>query len=280
MMQFLETLHEEYGQLFSVDRVVYREKTEHQYLVIFENSIFGRVLALDGAIQTTERDNHIYHEMMVHVPILAHGAARNVLIIGGGDGGCLRETVRHSVDAICMVDLDRKVIDISKEYLPSLSDGAFDDPRLDLVIDDGNAFVNQTDRRFDVIIVDSTDPIGPGAALYTPEFYAGSRRCLTDGGVLVTQNGVPLLQEDEVRDSYRALSQLFDDVGFYLVPVPSYTGGALAVGWATDDPALRTRDYATIAARYEAAGFQTRYYSPAIHVSSFALPPEIEAILT
>ena len=178
-----------------------------------------------------------------------------------------------------MVDLDRKVIDISKKYLPTLSDGAFDDNRLDLVIADGNEFVNQTDRRFDVIIVDSTDPIGPGAALYTPEFYAGCRRCLTDGGVLVTQNGVPLLQEDEVRDSYRALNQLFEDVGFYLVPVPSYTGGALAVGWATDNPALRAHEYATIAARHETAGLRTRYYSPAIHISSFALPPEIAAIL-
>ncbi len=278
MMQFLETLHAEYGQLFSVDRVIYREKTDHQDLVIFENAIFGRVLALDGAIQTTERDNHIYHEMLAHVPILAHGRARNVLIVGGGDGGCLREVARHPVDQICMVDLDRKVIDLSKKYLPSLSDGAFDDPRLTLEIADGKAFVNQTDRRFDVIVVDSTDPIGPGAALYTPDFYAGCRRCLAEGGVVVTQNGVPLLQEDEVRDSYRALKHLFADVGFYLVPVPSYTGGALAVGWATDDPELRQHEYATIAARYDNAGLPTRYYSPAIHVGSFALPPEISAI--
>jgi len=279
MMQFIETLHAEYGQLFAVDRVIYRETTEHQDLVIFENAIFGRVLALDGAIQTTERDNHIYHEMLVHVPILAHGEAHEVLIVGGGDGGCLREVMRHPVKSVTMVDLDRKVIDLSKEYLPSLSDGAFDDPRLNLVIDDGKAFVGQTDRRFDVIIVDSTDPVGPGAALYSPDFYAGCRRCLTDGGVMVTQNGVPLVQPDEVRDSYHALAALFADVSFYLVPVPSYTGGALAVGWATDDMTLRKVDAETLAARLKATGFDTRYYSPAIHTASFALPPELLAML-
>lgn len=279
MMQFVETLHAEYGQLFKVDRVIYREVTEHQDLVIFENAIFGRVLALDGAIQTTERDNHIYHEMLVHVPILAHGEARNVLIVGGGDGGCLREVVRHPIDKVTMVDLDRTVIELSKEYLPSLSNGAFDDPRLDLVIADGKAFVGETDQRFDIIIVDSTDPVGPGEALYSPEFYAGCQRCLTSGGVMVTQNGVPLVQPDEVRDSHRALTALFSDVSFYLVPVPSYTGGALAVGWATDDDALRRTGLDSIAGRYAAAGLDTRYYSPPIHTASFALPPEFLAML-
>ncbi len=279
MMQFIETLHDEYGQLFKVDRVVYREITEHQDLVIFENAVFGRVLALDGAIQTTERDNHIYHEMFAHVPIFAHGRTHDVLIVGGGDGGCLREVVRHPIKSVTMVDLDRKVIDLSKKYLPSLSNGAFDDPRLNLVIGDGKAFVGATDRRFDVIIVDSTDPDGPGAALYSPDFYAGCKRCLTDGGVMVTQNGVPFVQEEEVRNSYRDLSALFADVGFYLVPVPSYTGGALAVGWATDDSTLRQLDAETIAGRIEACGFDTRYYSAAIHTASFALPPELLAML-
>lgn len=279
MMQFLETLHENYGQLFTVDRVVYRETTAHQDLVIFDNAIFGRVLALDGAIQTTERDNHIYHEMLVHVPVLAHGDARNVLIVGGGDGGCLREVVRHPIDAVTMVDLDRKVIDLTIEHMPSLSDGAFDDPRLDLVIADGKAYVSETDQRFDVIVVDSTDPVGPGLALYSPDFYAGCKRCLRDGGVIVTQNGMPLVQPDEVRDSYQALSALFGDVSFYLVPVPSYTGGALAVGWATDNAALRQLAATTIAKRYEATGLNTRYYSPDIHTAAFALPPEMSAML-
>ncbi|MFP6759042.1 MAG: polyamine aminopropyltransferase [Alphaproteobacteria bacterium] len=280
MMQFIETLHPDFCQLFTVDKVLYRETTEHQDLVIFENAIFGRVLALDGVIQTTERDDHVYHEMLAHVPILAHGGVRDVLIVGGGDGGCLREVARHAVASITMVEIDRTVIELSKTYLPMLSAGAFADPRLDLVIADGNAFVHETERRFDVIIVDSTDPIGPGEILFSEEFYAGCKRCLATGGVLVTQNGVPMVQADEVRDSYQRLSRLFADTSFYLAAVPSYSGGAMTFGWATDDASLRDIDVATLRTRFDAAGFSGRYYTPEIHVAAFALPPDIMALMT
>ena len=280
MMQFIETLHPDFCQLFTVDKVLYRETTEHQDLVIFENAIFGRVLALDGVIQTTERDDHVYHEMLAHVPILAHGGVRDVLIVGGGDGGCLREVARHAVASITMVEIDRTVIELSKTYLPMLSAGAFADPRLDLVIADGNAFVHETERRFDVIIVDSTDPIGPGEILFSEEFYAGCKRCLATGGVLVTQNGVPMVQADEVRDSYQRLSRLFADTSFYLAAVPSYSGGAMTFGWATDDASLRDIDVATLRTQFDAAGFSGRYYTPEIHVAAFALPPDIMALMT
>ena len=279
-MQFIETLHPDFCQLFTVDKVLYRKTTEHQNLVIFENAIFGRVLALDGVIQTTERDDHVYHEMLAHVPILAHGEASDVLIVGGGDGGCLREVARHDVASITMVEIDRTVIELSKTYLPTLSAGAFDDPRLDLVIADGNAFVHETERRFDVIIVDSTDPIGPGEILFSEEFYAGCKRCLAAGGVLVTQNGVPMVQADEVRDSYQRLSRLFADTSFYLAAVPSYSGGAMTFGWATDNAALRDIDVATLRARFEAAGFSGRYYTPEIHIAAFVLPPDIVALMS
>jgi spermidine synthase len=279
MMQFIETLHPDFCQLFTVDRVLYREKTEHQDLVIFENAIFGRILALDGVIQTTERDDHVYHEMLAHVPILAHGRARDVLIIGGGDGGCLREVARHDLATITMVEIDGSVIELSKTYLPTLSDGAFGDPRLDLVITDGNAFVQETDRRFDVIIVDSTDPIGPGEILFSEEFYAGCKRCLAEGGILVTQNGVPMVQPDEVRDSHRRLGSLFTDTTFYLAAVPSYSGGAMTFGWATDDPSARRVDIADLRVRFDAADFKTRYYTPDIHVGAFALPPFVQDLM-
>ena len=279
MMQFIETLHPDFCQLFTVDKVLYRETTEHQDLVIFENAIFGRILALDGVIQTTERDDHVYHEMLAHVPILAHGGVRDVLIVGGGDGGCLREVARHDVASITMVEIDRTVIELSKTYLPTLSAGAFADPRLDLVIADGNAFVHQTGRRFDVIIVDSTDPIGPGEILFSEEFYGGCKRCLATGGVLVTQNGVPMVQADDVRDGYQRLSRLFADTSFYLAAVPSYSGGAMTFGWATDDATLRGIDAATLRNRFGAAGFKGRYYTPEIHVAAFALPPDIQALM-
>ena len=160
---FDETLHPEIGQRLSMDRVLFREKTGLQDLVIFENPRFGRVLALDGVVQTTEGDEFIYHEMLAHTPILAHGGVSRVLIIGGGDGGMAREVLRHaSVKHLTMVEIDRGVVDMSREHLPSLSAGAFDDPRLELVITDGAKFVHETGDRWDVVIVDSTDPIGPG----------------------------------------------------------------------------------------------------------------------
>jgi spermidine synthase len=278
MMLFAETLHSGYGQHFEVDRVLYRKKTEHQDLVIFETPFFGKVLALDGVIQTTERDNHVYHEMLAHVPILAHGSAREVLIVGGGDGGCLREVVKHPVERATLVDIDGEVIELSKRYLPELSDGAFDDPKAEVIIADGLAYLTGTDRQFDVIIVDSTDPIGPGEVLFSEGFYAACRRRLTPGGVVVTQNGVPLLQPDELRGSHRRLSALFADARFYLAAVPTYVGGAMALGWASDNADLHRLSAADIRPRYEAVGLKTRYYSPEVHAASFALPPEILAL--
>ncbi|HAE04091.1 MAG TPA: polyamine aminopropyltransferase, partial [Rhodospirillaceae bacterium] len=184
-------------------------------------------------------DEFVYHEMMAHVPILAHGAARAVLIIGGGDGGMAREVLKHSNTLVTMVEIDGAVVDFCQEHLPNHSAGAFDNPRLDLIIADGAQFVKETERRFDVILVDSTDPIGPGAVLFTAEFYADCKRCLTPGGVVVTQNGVPFVQPEEVTNSYRRLGESFTDVHFYRAAVPTYQGGDMAFGWASDNAQLR-----------------------------------------
>lgn len=211
-----ETLHTGFGQYFSVEKVLYREKTDHQDLVIFENPVLGRVMALDGVVQTTERDEFIYHEMLTHVPLLAHGQAKKVLIIGGGDGGMLREVSRHpGVEQITMVEIDAGVIEFCRQYLPNHSAGAYDDPRFKLVIDDGVNFVNQTGETFDVIISDCTDPIGPGESLFTSAFYEGCARCLNEGGIFVAQNGVCFLQQDEAVNSHAKLSRYFTDVSFY-----------------------------------------------------------------
>ena len=164
----VETLHEGYGQMLQETEVLYDSETEHQRLRVFTNPQFGRVLTLDGVVQTTEADEFIYHEMLTHVPILAHGAATRVLIIGGGDGGMAREVLRHkAVEHVTMVEIDAGVVEFAKQYLPSLSAGAFDDARLNLVIADGAEFVAESQDRFDVIIIDSTDPIGPGEVLFT-----------------------------------------------------------------------------------------------------------------
>ncbi|MEP9321324.1 polyamine aminopropyltransferase [Pseudomonas sp. LABIM340] len=273
MHDYQETLYDGYGQRFSVDRMLHEVRTEHQHLVIFENARMGRVMALDGVIQTTEADEFIYHEMLTHVPILAHGAAKRVLIIGGGDGGMLREVSKHgSVEHITMVEIDGTVVDMCKEFLPNHSQGAFDDARLNLVIDDGMRFVATTTEKFDVIISDSTDPIGPGEVLFSENFYQACHRCLNEGGVLVTQNGTPFMQLDTVRNTAGRMNGLFADWHFYQAAVPTYIGGSMTFAWGSTNPALRKVDVATLAQRFAASGIQTRYYNPAIHEGAFALP--------
>ncbi|CFQ90200.1 spermidine synthase [Yersinia frederiksenii] len=276
-----ETLHANFGQYFSVENILYREKTEHQDLVIFENPVLGRVMALDGVVQTTERDEFIYHEMMTHVPLLAHGQAKKVLIIGGGDGAMLREVSRHkNIDQITMVEIDAGVVEFCRQYLPNHSAGAYDDPRFKLVIDDGVNFVNQTTEKFDVIISDCTDPIGPGESLFTSAFYEGCARSLNEGGIFVAQNGVCFLQQNEAVDSHNKLSHYFKDVSFYQAAIPTYYGGIMTFAWATQNPQLRQLDITTLQQRFAEAGLTCRYYNPAIHVGSFALPQYLLDALT
>ncbi|WP_114966680.1 polyamine aminopropyltransferase [Alkalilacustris brevis] len=274
-----ETLHADYAQALKVETLLYDSETEHQRLRVFENNRFGRVLTLDGVVQTTEGDNFIYHEMLTHVPILAHGAARRVLIVGGGDGGMAREVLRHAdVAHVTMVEIDAGVVEFSKQYLPGLSQGAFDDPRLELVIADGADYMRSARESFDVIIIDSTDPVGPGEVLFTDSFYGHARERLAEGGILVTQNGVPFLQPDELTNTLRAFKALFRDWGCYLASVPSYAGGPMAFGWATDGEARRT-PVDVLRRRYEAAGLACDYYTPEVHRAAFALPGYVRKLL-
>ena len=266
---------------YEVDRVLYEMQTDHQHLVLFEHGLFGKMLMLDGATQVTTRDEFIYHEMMTHVPILAHGKAREVLIIGGGDCGIAEEVLKHkSVKRLTQVEIDESVIEFSKEHFPEFTRPVFRDKRFECVIDDGMKYVAETDRRFDVIIVDSTDPQGPGAVLFTREFYARCKRCLAPGGVMVTQNGVPFMQPDELRSSVGHFKKLFADAACYVASIPTYVGGQMAMGWAAKDRKLRRQSVRTIAARYRKAGsFRTKYWTPEVHVAAFALPRFIANIV-
>lgn len=276
MKLFTETLYDAFGQSFRIDKVYFENKTEHQHLMIFHNASLGRVMILDGVVQTTEKDEFVYHEMMAHVPLLAHGHARQVLIVGGGDGGMLREVLKHqSVEQVTMVEIDGAVIDMAKTYLPNHSQGAFDDPRANIVIADGMDFVRDTEQTFDVIISDSTDPIGPGEILFTNDFYAQCKRILNPGGVVVTQNGVPFFQLDEVRTTSKRMSQHFSDATFYSAAVPTYYGGIMTFAWGSNEPALRNVAVETLQQRYKDAAIRTRYYTPEIHKASFALPKYI-----
>lgn len=279
MISFEESSPYELNQRLSVSRLLHYAKTEHQELIIFENPVYGRVLALDGMIQTTELDEFVYHEMLVHVALFAHGSAKRVLIIGGGDGGALRTALAHPIDHATLVEIDRTVVDLAREHLPSICGGAFEDPRTRLLIADGARFLEETAERFDAIIIDSTDPVGPAEALFNQPFYAACQRCLQPGGILVTQAGVPFVQSDELRRSSCALRGLFADATAYVGAVPTYNGGLMTFGWATDQPSYREQPLTLIRQRYDQAGIATRYYNPDVHQACFALPTYIRDLI-
>lgn len=273
MSNYLETLYPTWGQQFVMDEVLFEVNTGHQHLVIFKNDQWGTVMALDGVIQTTEKDEFIYHEMMTHVPLFAHGNAKKVLVIGGGDGGILREVLRHpEVESVTQVEIDQQVIDMCVQYLPNHSAGAFDHPKATIVIADGVDFVNECTEKFDVIISDSTDPMGPGEVLFTSRFYQGVKNCLNEGGVFVAQNGVSFMQTNEVKTTFQRLSPLFAQASFYSGAVPTYVGGIMTFAWATDNLALQEVSVEVIAERFKASGIKTRFYTPKLHQGAFALP--------
>ncbi len=274
-----ETLHPHFRCSLATDKVLYENKTGHQHLIIFENDTFGRVMMLDGVVQLTDKDEFIYHEMMAHTPILAHGDARRALIIGGGDGGVLREVLRHeSIERAVLCEIDRDVVELSLKHLPNISQGAFDDPRVELVIADGVKYVAETDERFDCIIVDSTEPVGPAAVLFTKPFFEGCRRCLNEPGILVTQNGLPFLHPDHLRATMALFGELFEDSATYLCTQPTYFGGPFALAWASNDKSLRKTKLKKLRERFEKAEIETNYYTPKVHKAAFSLPVYVERL--
>lgn len=275
---FVETIYPDWQQAFSINKVLYQEQTDYQDLILFENETFGTVLALDGIIQITEKDEFIYQEMLAHVAMFSHQAPKSVMIIGGGDGGVLREVLRHqSVSKVVLVELDDQVVKFSKKHLPFVSQGAFEDDRVSIVFQDGCKYVKTTEDKFDVIIVDSPDPVGEGLNLFTPEFYKNCHDCLNPKGVFVNQSGVPFLQEDELLIVNDGLKKSFKAVKFYFVAVPTYVGGLMAMGFASDgdlDDSLEA-----INQRYTSYASDLRYYTPAVHQAAFAAPKFIEDLL-
>ncbi|MGE0664976.1 MAG: polyamine aminopropyltransferase [Sphingomonadales bacterium] len=263
-----------------VAEIIHEHRSPYQSILVFRDPLFGRVLALDGAVQTTEADEFVYHEMMAHVPILAHGDARRVLIVGGGDGGLAEEVLKHpGVEQVTLAELDEAVIEVARRHLPGICGTAFDDPRLKLELGDASAFVARTGETFDVILIDAPDPVGPGEALFGADFYRDCRDRLSETGVLVAQCGLPLTGPGTLRRACAALATLFADVSCYLAAVPSYAGGAMAFGWAAGDDAARMTDAAVLERRFRDSGIATRYYTPEIHRAAFALPPVVAALL-
>src|SRR3712207_2850639 len=274
-----ETLYGAWCQRFRVRRELARVRSAFQDILVVESHTHGRVMLLDGVVQITEADEFVYQEMLAHVPLLAHGAAERVLIIGAGDGGVLRRVLQHrGVARAVMVEIDGEVIRLAKEHLPGIAGEAWADPRAEVIVGDGIDYVRQARAgSFDVVIVDSTDPIGVGEVLFTDEFYANCARLLTERGLVVNQCGVPFMQADELRETSLRRARAFPDVHAYVAAVPTYVGGLMTLGWAAKDAACRAVPLEEIRRRAEAAGIlgATRYWTPEIHLGAFNLPPYI-----
>jgi len=211
---------------FKVDAMLFSGKTKYQEVKIIENRDFGKVLLLDNRIQSSVRDEHLYHEALVHPAMIFHPSPRKVLVLGGGEGGTIREVLRHgTVEEVVMVDIDGELIEICKKYLPEISTGSFEDPRVRLVVGDGRRYVEECAEDFDVVIGDLTDPLaggGPSTYLYTREFFTMTRSILRDGGIFVTQATSPIYSFAVFATIYRTLSRAFPAVKAYVNWVPSY----------------------------------------------------------
>jgi len=268
-------------QRIQVRDVLYEGRSDYQSIRVLDTVPFGRALVLDSALQTTETDEFIYHEMMVHPALISLAQPERVLIIGGGDGGCLRRALEHHLAQVVQVELDRAVVEACRRYLPQVSRGAFDDPRLHLLFADGYEFVEKAQEPFDAIIVDLTDPIpsGPSLRLFTAEFYRAVRRILTEDGLMVTQSSSPLLLTGDLLRIYANLKAVFPLVRVCLAPVPSYPGVLWSFTLASGGNDPLALDEADIRQRLKARGISPRYYSPQMHLASFALPPFLADLL-
>jgi spermidine synthase len=257
---------------FKITRCLHDERTPYQHLEIYDSPRFGRMLVLDGAVQTTEGDEFVYHEMLAHPALCAHPRPRNVLIIGGGDGGLLEEVLKHPVERATMVEIDAAVVRASRQYLSTICGAAFEDPRATLVIGDGIAFVRETPDRFDVVLIDSTDPEGAATGLFAPEFYAQVASRLTAEGVLAVQSGSAVYQQELIRMVRRHLRPSFPAVRTYVATVTTYPGvlWSFTVGTKGRDPqAVAPEEIA----RRVAGIAGLRYYTPSGHRAAFDLPP-------
>jgi spermidine synthase len=251
------------GLFFRVKSLLYSHQSPHQKIEVIENEYFGRVLLLDGLVQTTERDEYFYHEMLVHPALLTHPLPQDILIIGGGDGGALKEILRYPVKRVWLVEIDSQVIEVSKKFFPWLSP-CLEDERVELVVADGNEFIQKRKREFDVVLVDSSDPVGPSSRLHEEEFYQRIRRRLNPVGVVVAQSGSPLYHLDEIRKKSVFLKKVFRVVRFYTGPVPTYPGGNWCYVYLSDKitPPMIKRD--------PPAGL--KYFNPQIYKTAFSLP--------
>lgn len=271
---FTEKQSDNLRMSYRIGSTLVTEKTDYQELAVVDTLQYGRMLILDDFVMTTEKDEFVYHEMISHVPLFTHPNPKEVLVVGGGDGGVIREVLKHSsVERAVLAEIDPKVIQRSREWLPSISK-ALDSDRCELMVGDGIAHVKEHKKAYDVIISDSTDPIGPAVGLFEEDFYMSCWEALKDDGIFVAQTESPFLHGDLIRQTFRRISSVFPITRLYLATIPTYPGSlwSFTIGSKVHDPLGDTRLPMAIP-------IETKYYSPAIHRAAFILPPFVERLI-
>ncbi|HEV2561890.1 MAG TPA: polyamine aminopropyltransferase [Rhizomicrobium sp.] len=280
---FKERLHKGYAQSMELAGApLVDEKSQYQRIKIFDTVANGRVMVLDDIVQITSRDESAYAEMLTHLPLLEHGKARRVMIVGGGDLSIADEALKHkSVKEVVLVDIDGRVVELCREHFGEINAKAFKDKRLRIEIADAFEYLGRPESkaRFDLIVADRPDPVGPGKALFGETFYDRVKGALKPGGFATFQTGVPFYQPWEITEALKELSQFFPQSGLYLTVVPSYIGGFMALSWAGKGKKLGTPGGIKRArAAYRRAKLKTDYYNPDMHAAAFALPEWIKRL--
>jgi len=266
---FLERHTDDVGLALRIKRHLTHRRSRYQTIDVFDTYAYGRVLTLDRLIMLTERDEAAYHEMLVHVPMLTHPDPRSVLVVGGGDGGVLRELLRHpTLERAVQVEIDSDVVEVSREFFEWAKE-AYEDPRVELVIGDALDYAKGKSGEFDLVIVDSTDPVGPAVGLFESSFYRDVHKALSDDGIMTCQMGSPFYSAERIGDVLAVLSRIFADTGLYLTHVPGYPSGVWGLGIASKGPQVLSGPDEV---RYNTIAGVLRYYNPAVHRGSFILP--------
>ncbi|MCJ0932839.1 spermidine synthase [Virgibacillus halodenitrificans] len=271
-MWFTEKQTANFGITAKVNKTLAALQTDYQDLKMVETVEWGNMLLLDDMVMTTEKDEFVYHEMVAHVPLFTHPSPKHVLVVGGGDGGVIREVLRHpSVQKATLVDIDGEVIHYSKKYLPTIA-GSLDDERVEVKVDDGFMFIANSEKAFDVILVDSTEPVGPAVNLFTQGFYAGIHKALKDDGIFVAQTDNPWFKADLIHQVFHDVKEIFPVTRLYTANIPTYPSGlwTFTIGSKIHDP-LKVKQE-----RFHEV--DTKYYTPEIHFASFALPKFVKEL--
>ncbi len=282
---FKEELYSDYSQSIKVSKILAKKITKNkkgkklQELLILDTPRFGKMLTLDGAVQLTEVDEKYYHEPLTHCALFSHPDPKNILIIGGGDGGILRELIKHPVDSIALVDIDREVIELTKKYMPDFAGNSWDDKRLKIYVEDGANFVKTTKKKYDVIILDTPDPIGPALSLFKTTFYLNCKKVLSPSGIIIRQTGSSLLQPEEMPSNFRQMEELFPEVKVFLTAVPTYVGGYFTFVAASPKKGIFRKALPQLGKRFKKLKLDTCWYTPQMHKAAMILPRELESSL-